>query len=215
MKVDKPTMVPQVAPASEQALARAHAALGVGDISALATSSIAAHHLLYAAAAVIALLASAAGYRLLRHPVPTAPMGEASPHLPRYAQVAPQSGVAELAPPLAAQSKPARAAPMAGKRAAIESAAKEDTAVEELQLLKRAQLSAARGDHAAVLAITTEHELRYPDGHLCEEREALRLRALTGLGRGHEAREAAGRFRRAFPRSVLLSKLNDMLVSSP
>jgi hypothetical protein len=93
--------------------------------------------------------------------------------------------------------------------------AKQEIVIEELRLLERAQQFAARGDYAAALAVTTEHERRYSGGRLCEEREALRLRALIGLGRDNEARQAAARFRRDFPRSVLLPKLDDMLVSSP
>jgi hypothetical protein len=87
-------------------------------------------------------------------------------------------------------------------------------AVEELRLLDRARQSDARADYAGVLGIAAEHERRYPNGRLAEEREVLRVRALVGLGRGGEARQTASKFRHQFPRSVLLRKVDDMLAPS-
>jgi outer membrane protein assembly factor BamD (BamD/ComL family) len=85
--------------------------------------------------------------------------------------------------------------------------------MEELQLLSRARQSDAHGDYAEVLAMVVEHERRYPAGRLSEEREVLRVKALVGLGRSSEARHAATKFSRLFPRSVLLPKIEDMLAS--
>jgi hypothetical protein len=216
------TIVPQVSLVRARALARARNALRAGDVMALATSSVPRRgwRLLFAATAGIALLDSAAAaYQLLRSPAPSA----RSPHLLQCAQVAPSSAATETAPAPAAKSAPVRAVPPAstipaqtpGTSRPTNPAAKEDIVFEELRLLERAQQSVTRGDYAAVLAVTTEHERRYSGGRLCEEREALRLRALIGLGRSHEARQAAARFRHDFPRSVLLLKLDDMLASSP
>jgi len=50
---------------------------------------------------------------------------------------------------------------------------------------------------------------------LLEEREALRVKALSGLGRVEEARRAAHAFEARFPRSVLLPAVNQMLDSEP
>lgn len=215
-------IVSQVEIVRARALARARNALKAGDVAARATPSVPKYGrpLWFAAAAGIALLASAAAaYQVLRSPTPRA----LSPHLLQYAQVAPSSAVAETVPAPAAKSAPVRAVPPAsalpakapGTSRPTSPAAKQEIVIEELRLLERAQQFAGRGDYAAVLAVTTEHERRYSGGRLCEEREALRLRALIGLGRDNEARQAAARFRRDFPRSVLLPKLNDMLVSSP
>jgi hypothetical protein len=90
---------------------------------------------------------------------------------------------------------------------------REGRGIEELQLLDRARQADARGEYAAVLAIATAHERRFPGGRLAEEREVLRVKALVGLGRSNEAGEVAVRFRRHFPRSVLLPKIDDMLAS--
>ena len=90
-----------------------------------------------------------------------------------------------------------------------------DDGPEEIQLLNHARQSDARGDYASVLAIVTEHERSHPAGRLSEEREVLRVKALVGLGHGGDARHAAAKFRRQFPRSVLLQKIDDMLASLP
>ena len=55
-----------------------------------------------------------------------------------------------------------------------------------------------------------EHARLFKDGRLAEEREALRVKALAGLGRSEEARRAAAAFRARFPRSVLLPAVNQM-----
>ena len=85
--------------------------------------------------------------------------------------------------------------------------------LEELRLLDRARQFARRGDYSAALAATRDHQRKFSDGRLVEEREALRIRALMGLGRVTEAGEAAALFRRRFPRSVLLETIDRMMAS--
>src|SRR5204862_2317853 len=75
---------------------------------------------------------------------------------------------------------------------------------DELRLLSHAREAVARRDFAAALPPIAEHTRRFRDGRLLEEREALRVKALSGLGRGEEARRAATAFKRRFPHSVLL-----------
>jgi outer membrane protein assembly factor BamD (BamD/ComL family) len=86
--------------------------------------------------------------------------------------------------------------------------------VEELRLLIRARQADARGDFSSVLPVLAEHQRLFPAGRLAEEREVLRVKALVGLGRNDEARQTADNFRRRFPRSVLLHRVEDMLTSS-
>jgi hypothetical protein len=74
----------------------------------------------------------------------------------------------------------------------------------ELRLLRQARAAVARQDFGAALARIGEHARRFKDGRLAEEREALRVKALAGLGRSDEARRAAAAFKVRFPRSVLL-----------
>lgn len=75
---------------------------------------------------------------------------------------------------------------------------------EELRLLRLARAAVAREDFNAALRPIAEHARRFRDGRLAEEREALRVKALAGLGRTDEARRAATAFESRFPRSVLL-----------
>ncbi len=86
---------------------------------------------------------------------------------------------------------------------------------QELRLLERARAAVAREDFAAALPPLTEHARRFRDGRLAEEREALRVKALAGLGRTAEARRAMAAFEARFPRSPLLSAVNQMVNSRP
>jgi hypothetical protein len=79
-----------------------------------------------------------------------------------------------------------------------------------LGLLKRARVAVTRGDFSGALALLAEHEGRYPTGPLTEEREALRIRSLSGLGRVAEAQRAAASFRVRFPHSVFLSHMTEL-----
>jgi hypothetical protein len=75
----------------------------------------------------------------------------------------------------------------------------------ELGLLAPARMSSARGDYEAAMRSLAKHQREFPNGQLAEEREALRIRALWGLGRKPAAEAAADAFRTRYPRSGLLS----------
>ena len=77
----------------------------------------------------------------------------------------------------------------------------------ELALLEPARSSIGQGDYGAALAAIAQHRREFPNGQLSEEREALRVRALWGLGQRPAALAAAKVFRRRYPRSGLLSWL--------
>jgi len=85
-----------------------------------------------------------------------------------------------------------------------------DASRAELLLLRPARAAVAREDFAAALPPIAEHARRFKDGRLAEEREALRVKALVGLGRTDEARRAAAAFRAHFPHSVLLPAVGQM-----
>jgi hypothetical protein len=213
-------IVPYVAIVRARALARARDALRAGDVMTMAAHAVPglAHRLLFGAAAGIAVVATAAAaYQLLPRRTFLAPPRHAQPiHVLQYAE---NPAPAEVAVPPMPSTRPAVAAPAtapAGGPAKAPAATRSPEAivVEELALLERAQQSVMRADYVAVLTVAAEHERRFPAGRLCEEREALRLRALIGLGRDRDARAAAVRFRRDFPRSVFLPRLDDMLAIS-
>lgn len=77
----------------------------------------------------------------------------------------------------------------------------------ELALLEPARSSIGNGNYGAALAAIDQHRREFPNGQLSEEREALRVRALWGLGQRPAALAAAKVFRRRYPRSGLLGWL--------
>jgi hypothetical protein len=82
-----------------------------------------------------------------------------------------------------------------------------DVLAAELDLLRRARGAYRQRDFSGALRLVAEHDRRFPQGHLAEEREALRVRSLAEAGRAAEARQAAAAFAARFPRSVLLSRV--------
>ncbi len=85
----------------------------------------------------------------------------------------------------------------------------------EVRVLQPAQKAVASRNFGAALTAIGEHQHRFPRGKLAEEREALRIRCLVGLGRRAEAERAGAAFRRRFPRSALVGRLDQMLGTPP
>lgn len=85
----------------------------------------------------------------------------------------------------------------------------------ELALLEPARSSIGRGDYSAALSALGQHRREFPNGQLSQEREALRVRALWGLGQKPAALAAARAFRKRYPRSSLLSWLKDQGEQTP
>lgn len=79
----------------------------------------------------------------------------------------------------------------------------------ELALLGKARASVLAGYFDQALGHVAQHARQFPAGAFAEEREALRVRSLAGLGRRDEARAAAAAFQVRFPRSALLSEMRD------
>jgi hypothetical protein len=191
-----------------RAIARARAAL-VAGVARRATPIPARRPRWAAVAAVVCILGAgvgAAAYQIRAHiylaPPPPAPVSRpvAAP-------------VARPAPPTAAIADEPTAEPARPIEKPVLS--KADAARAELRLLRQARAAVAREDYAAALSPITEHARRFKDGRLTEEREALRVKALAGLGRTDEARRAARAFRARFPRSVLLPAVSQMPASEP
>jgi hypothetical protein len=121
-------------------------------------------------------------------PGPNAPLTSAG--TPASEPLAPDASIAPARPP-----RPARPG------------AKADPFTAELDLLQRAHGAYTRHDFLAALTLIAEHARRFPNGHLAEQREALRVRSLAGSGRADEAHRAAAAFASRFPRSVLLPRV--------
>jgi hypothetical protein len=76
---------------------------------------------------------------------------------------------------------------------------------EETRLLRQAQEAFDRGDAQGALALARQHEAKYPNGTLYEERMVLRILALCALGRPAEAGAVARQVLRSAPGSPHLA----------
>jgi type IV secretory pathway VirB10-like protein len=145
----------------------------------------------------------------------TSPSGAETPPAAAPAPIeAPELEEPELALPHRANSAPADAATL-GRAASAPQTARADSYDAELRWLDRARAAVARRDFTSALAAIARHEREFPAGKLAEERDALRIKALLSLGRGDEARRAAAAFRRGFPRSALLPRVEEMMHAAP
>jgi hypothetical protein len=205
--LDSEREIPAQTPAVRaRALARARAALVAGQ-TRLPAAPVAIPRTRWAVAAAFVCVASAAiGAAAYQIRARYSPVPGAVPAAPRAAAPAPlpAPAVAPAAPP----SRQLRAAEATRASAA-------DAARAELHLLRQARAAVAREDYAAALSPIAEHARRFKAGRLAEEREALRVKALTGLGRLEDARRAADAFEARFPNSVLLPAVSRMPASRP
>jgi hypothetical protein len=157
------------------------------------------------AAAVVVLAVGAAVYRaresrpgpipsVLENPVTTAAE-------PRSNE---QISAVELIPPPVTTMVAAPAPPPT-------KASEAQSAADELRLLEPARRALANEAFASAWTALSNHERRFPAGRLAEEREALKVTALLGMNRREEARHTASAFRKRFPHSVLLARMEDIL----
>lgn len=72
----------------------------------------------------------------------------------------------------------------------------------QAQFLADASRALSLGDASHALQLIDEDTRIHPGGALVEERDALRINALTTLGRDAEARVAARRLLAAYPNSI-------------
>jgi outer membrane protein assembly factor BamD (BamD/ComL family) len=91
-----------------------------------------------------------------------------------------------------------------------------DTALAaERVLLETARAALARGQRATAVDALERHAREFPRGRLGEEREGLWIQALVGAGRVDEARERFRRFRKSYPRSMLIPAFEASLAPDP
>ena len=122
----------------------------------------------------------------------------------------PRRAAVLAAPETDAPAQIAPEAPVRRRAAGRTSAATVRPTNAELALLRAAREDVTRGDFAGALAVIAEHTHRFRHGGLVEEREALRVKSLAGLGRHEEARRAAAAFHARFPHSVFLATFERM-----
>lgn len=95
--------------------------------------------------------------------------------------------------------------PTASSRPAVPTVASESmpaasSLAEEHRLLRAARLALPAAPDRA-LALTREHERRFPRGVLAQEREVIAIQALAAIGEGEAARKKADGFEQAYPDS--------------
>ncbi|MFT3840829.1 MAG: hypothetical protein QM723_27820 [Myxococcaceae bacterium] len=82
---------------------------------------------------------------------------------------------------------------------------------QEAELLTRAMGASQQSQWAEALAAAEQHARKFPNGSLAQEREMIAIESLLRLGRRADAERRAEKFRKAWPTSTHLVRLNTML----
>jgi hypothetical protein len=131
------------------------------------------------------------------------------------------SGAIEGTPPEALVPSSTTALPTSPERPTpSEAGASGSTPADSALAKERALLDAARralasGDLGACLNELAQHARAFPAGKLAEEREAMAVNALVGVGRYAEARQKADRFARRHPNSFLAPSVKAAIAAIP
>jgi hypothetical protein len=86
---------------------------------------------------------------------------------------------------------------------------------DEQRLVDTARSAVGRGAFSAALTTLDEDESQFRHGQLVEERELLRIQALTGAGRLDEAKARVLKFEASFPRSIFLPAVREAVDTLP
>lgn len=81
-----------------------------------------------------------------------------------------------------------------------------DPLVEEVAILSRATSALRAGKPAEGLRLLNEHQRKFPNGRLAEERRSARIQALCALGNRTEAEAELARLAQSSPRSPHLAR---------
>jgi len=160
-------------------------------------------------ALVVGAGAGAALHAALSHPPPRVVVYVDRP-VPAAAVITAPAAASAPAPdaPVAAASVPAPAhspsAPVGPSQLAAERA-----------LLDEARTALVQGEPARALDRLQKHRRTFLNPMLAEERDAMEVEALAGLGRGDEARSKADAFRRHSPDSLFMPTVQSAVGSIP
>lgn len=194
------TIAPLPAATRARAIARARQAFAANVQTAVVTSSVPESMPTWAIAGLVCLIGAAAA-------VVASVVGTRDP-APAAVAAAPSAEPVVTGDPQRATSSatdvPALPGPLPRESPAVERER------DELRLLERAHAALTREDFAAAMSPLMEHARRFKRGRLVEEREVLRMQALSGLGRQQEVRRAAAAFELHFPRSPLVPVVQQM-----
>ncbi len=144
------------------------------------------------------LLVIGAGYFAAVEPAATPPVRP-----PAVAPLAPRAPALPLNNVVPAEAEPTSSEP------AVSAARKQspvDPLVEEIAILSRATSALRAGKPAEGLRLLNEHQRKFPNGRLAEERRAARIQALCALGNRTEAEAELARLAQSSPRSPHLAR---------
>ncbi len=110
---------------------------------------------------------------------------------------------------------PLRGSPPVDDTSPVSSPSPKESLTAQRTLLDTARAALRRGDGSGALLAVEQHEQLYPSSVLCEEREALAVKALVEAGRRTEAEARATRFRARYPNSIMRSAIDDLLGTIP
>jgi hypothetical protein len=169
---------------------------GTPEAGAPATSSatVAARGVLLKALAVLAGLGAVGGvsfFALRPQPRPAVPI-----------IVPPAAPAPALPPPVVDEPKTELELPQAPavkKTRTVSRSA--DSLAQEVAILSRASSELHAGRPAAALAALADHQSKFPNGVMIEERRAARVQALCALGRSQEAKAELAQLARIAPNS--------------
>ena len=86
-----------------------------------------------------------------------------------------------------------------------------DQLARERGLLEVARSALRTGDLRLATKNLVEHELRYPEGALREERQVLQIELAVARGDASDAARRAAQFRREFPSSVFAARVDELV----
>jgi hypothetical protein len=151
--------------------------------------------------AVAGLLAYVALNRPSRANRPPVPARVSPQHSAAVAAPAPGELEPSAAPLGNVQASPAVDSRPNRGRAPSVSSGERDSKPSEAALLEQAR-HALRSDPARALSLTEQHQLRFPNGALKQEREVIAIEALRRLGRSDQSSERARLFQNQYPDSA-------------
>lgn len=222
LDLDAPTEAPTEAPtdAARPPTTNAPAAPSAPPTTSLSASASAAARLgalkVAGLATAFALggLTGAATYATLRRPERVVVERVVRVPVERVVQVPVERVVRVEVPVAAVPVTPPVTASTAPARATV-AAAPETDLDREIALIDQATAALARDNHAAALASVREHQRRFPEGAMREDRERLWIDALVRSGRRDEALARAAEFNRRFPDSVHRARIARALAEPP
>jgi len=106
---------------------------------------------------------------------------------------------------------PSARAPVAAVRPAPTTTTEPAEVVDEVELLRRAHRETRSGQPAKALALVDRHAKEFPRSPLVQERSVVAIEALAAAGRLDEARARADAFRRAYPSSAYIRRIDAVL----